>query len=45
MQTLLKKLFIHLLDVQSFLNLATNTVANHQAGELVAFDEQDSLAQ
>jgi hypothetical protein len=32
MQPLLKEFFIHLLDVQSFLNPAINTVPNHQAG-------------
>jgi hypothetical protein len=36
---LFEKLLVLLLDVQSFLDAATNAVAYHQAGEPVAVDE------
>jgi hypothetical protein len=42
---LLKKLLIHLLHVQGFLDTATNAVTNHQARELVAVDENNPRAQ
>jgi hypothetical protein len=42
---LLEELLVHLLDVQSLLNPAANAVADHQARELVAIDENYSLAQ
>ena len=41
---LLEELFIHLLDVQSLLDAAADAVADHQAGELVAVDEHNSVA-
>jgi hypothetical protein len=36
--------FVQLLDVQGFLNPAAYAVTDHQAGELVAVYEDDSLA-
>jgi hypothetical protein len=42
---LLKELFVHFLDIQSFFNPAPTPVADHQPGELVAINEHDSLAQ
>jgi hypothetical protein len=41
---LLEELFIHLFDIQGFLDPATNVVANHQAREQIAIDKYDSLA-
>jgi hypothetical protein len=42
---LFKKLFIHLLDVQSFFDAAPYAVPNHQARQLVTVDENYPLAQ
>jgi hypothetical protein len=42
---LLKELLIHSLDVQGFLSAAPYAVAYHQACELVAIYEHNSLAQ
>jgi hypothetical protein len=42
---LVKELLIHLLYGQAFLDPAPDTVMDHQAGELLAIDEYDSLAQ
>jgi len=42
---LLEEFLIHILNVQGFVNPATNATTDHQARELVAVDQHDSLAQ
>lgn len=41
----LEKFLVHLPDGQGFLDAATNVVADHQAGQVRAVDEDDALAQ
>jgi hypothetical protein len=41
----IKKILIQLLDVNHFLHPAANVEADHEAGQLMAVDENDALAE